>query len=343
MGKFSRAIQFDSHEWFGAFGDIGVLIPIFLSLAVVNGVDLARALLITGTAYITAGLYFRLPLPIQPLKAMAAIALAQGLGLDVIRAASLWMGALFLLLAWSGAIEKVSRLFPRVIVKGLQLGVGLLLIHAAWKLFFPVRLVAIPSIAAIPVLTVNTFWKALFVLVLPQIPLTLGNAVFGARDALEVYYGSRAQRASPRRLCVSLGLINLTAGVFHGYPLCHGSGGVTAHARLGARTAGATIIMGTVCLALAFFFGAQPYEILAKIPRQILGFLLLYVGVCHGRLFLQLKPMRERRVAVAMGLVTFVTGHLGWALGAGLSLHVLEGLMLRRGVLRPLPLHKVTA
>ena len=313
-------IRFDRREWLGAFGDIGVLVPILLSLTVVNGIDLTRALAVAGISYIAAGLYFRLPVPVQPLKAMAAIALAQGLGLNVIRAGSLWMGILFLVLGSTGAIDAAARFFPKVIVKGLQLGVGVLLLRAAWRLLLPTPLPAAPMLSPTPALAPQDFLTSFFVLVLPQIPLTLGNAVFGASDALHVYYGRRARSASPRILSISIGLMNLAAGLFHGYPLCHGSGGVTAHARLGARTAGATILMGTLCLAGALFSGPTAYEVLARIPHPLLGVLLLYVGLCHGGLFLQLDQPGERLLAIAMGLVALFTNRLDWALGMGLLL-----------------------
>ncbi len=316
------AIRFDAREWLGAFGDIGVLVPILLSLAVVNGIDLGRALALTGVAYIGSALYFRLPIPVQPLKAMAAIALAQGLGLNVIRAGSLWVGVILLALVLSGGIRWMARLFPPMIVKGLQLGVGLLLVKSAWKMYFPAVFHGHPSLLALPPLAPRDFWTSLIVLVLPQIPLTLGNAVFGASDALDTYYKERAKSATPDRLCTSIGLINIVVGLLHGYPLCHGSGGVTAHARLGAKTAGATLIMGSVCLALAIFLGEESYRWLARIPPRFLGVLLLYVGAFHCRLAADLEQGHERLVALFMGLVTVFTSHLDWALGMGLMLYL---------------------
>ena len=327
--RIQNPIRFDAREWTGAFGDIGVLFPILLSLAVVNGIDLTRALAVAGAAYIASGLYFRLPVPIQPLKAMAAIALAQGLGLNVIRAGSIWMGIILIVVAWGGGIEVVSRLFPRVIVKGLQLGVGLLLIKSAWKMFLPALPHALPILRAAPTLVPKDFLVSFFVLVVPQIPLTLGNAVFGASDALNVYYGKRAERATPKRLTISIGIINIVAGVLNGYPLCHGSGGVTAHARTGARTAGATIIMGCVCLTLAFFLGQNSYSLLSGIPHSVLGVLLLYAGLFHSGLFLQLEQRNDQAIALFMGVMAVFTSHLEWALGAGLAFYAFQTTFVR--------------
>jgi MFS superfamily sulfate permease-like transporter len=322
----SPAIRFDGREWLGAFGDIGVLVPILLSLAVVNGIDLTRALTLTGLAYIGSALYFRLPVPVQPLKAMAAIALAQGLGLNVIRAGSFWMGVILLALAATGSMKHIAKLFPRPIVKGLQLGVGILLLKTAWKMFAPLRAHAVPSLAPMPPLAPRDFLTSFFVLVLPQIPLTLGNAVFGASDALHVYYGEEAEKASPTRLCTSIGLINIVVGLLNGYPLCHGSGGVTAHRRLGARTAGATMIIGGTCLVLAFILGEGSYRFLSNIPTALLGALLLYVGIFHGLLVLGLERSGEYGMAIAMGAVVLASNRLDWALGVGLAIYAIVNL-----------------
>src|SRR3990172_3052625 len=119
---------FDLQEWSGAFGDLGLLIPIVAALVIRNGFDGTSVLLVFGAAYIVSALYYRLPMPVQPLKAMAAIIIAQGLGVDVVSAAGLLMAAVLLTLAATGAIGPLSRLFTRPVVRGIQAAVCLLLI-----------------------------------------------------------------------------------------------------------------------------------------------------------------------------------------------------------------------
>ncbi|MEE8385112.1 MAG: putative sulfate/molybdate transporter, partial [Dehalococcoidia bacterium] len=127
-------LTFDLQEWSGAFGDLGLLIPIVAALVLTNGFNATSVLLVFGVAYILSALYYRLPMPVQPLKAMAAIAIAQGLGADVMSAGALLMAALLLTLAATGLIEPISRLFTRPVVRGIQAAVGLLLIKAAFKM-----------------------------------------------------------------------------------------------------------------------------------------------------------------------------------------------------------------
>ncbi len=79
-------------------------------------------------------LLYRLPVPEQPLKAFGAIAIAQGLGPTTIAAGALLMGGIFVLLGGSGLLDRVAKIFPRPIIRGVQLSVGLLFCQLAWKL-----------------------------------------------------------------------------------------------------------------------------------------------------------------------------------------------------------------
>lgn len=87
-----------------------------------------------GLTYLGTGLFFRIPIPVQPLKAMAAIVIAQGLSQEVVSAAGLVTAAILLLLAGAGLIRPIATLFSRPVVRGIQLAVGLLLIQAGVRL-----------------------------------------------------------------------------------------------------------------------------------------------------------------------------------------------------------------
>jgi sulfate permease, SulP family len=132
----SRAgsFRFDRAELAGALGDLGVLVPIAVALIVKNGLTPTAVLLPAGLLYVVAGLVYRLPVPVQPLKAFGAIAIAHGFGADDIAAGALLMGMLFLVLGVSGLLDWVSKVFPQPIIRGIQLSVGLLFCQLAWKL-----------------------------------------------------------------------------------------------------------------------------------------------------------------------------------------------------------------
>lgn len=119
-------LRFDAAEWAGAFADLGVFVPIAVALIVVNGLSATAVLLPAGLLYLAVGWFYRLPIPVQPLKAFGAIAISLGLGVDVIAAGSLLMGATFVLLGASGALDAAARIFPRPIIRGIQLSVGLI-------------------------------------------------------------------------------------------------------------------------------------------------------------------------------------------------------------------------
>jgi hypothetical protein len=126
--------RFDHRELAGAVADLGVLVPIAVALIVQNGLMATAVLLPAGVLFLVVGLVFRLPVSVQPLKAFGAIAIAQGLGVDAIAAGALLMGIVFVLLGATGVLDRASRLFPRAVVRGVQLSVGLLFLRLAWGL-----------------------------------------------------------------------------------------------------------------------------------------------------------------------------------------------------------------
>ncbi len=130
----SEPIRFDRAELAGAVADLGVLVPIAVALIVQNGLSVTAVLLPAGLLYVTAGLAYRLPVPVQPLKAFGAIAIAQGFGSSEIAAGALLMGGMFVALSISGLLDRVASIFPRPIIRGVQLSVGLLFCQLAWNL-----------------------------------------------------------------------------------------------------------------------------------------------------------------------------------------------------------------
>lgn len=382
--------QFDWKELSGALGDLGVLLPLLVALITLNGLPTTGVFVGVGLAYILAGAYYHLPMPVQPLKAMSAVAITQGLSGDVIAAGGWWMAAILLLLATTGAIRWVRRLFTRPVVRGIQLGLGLLLIRSGvmlagqsqiipggdeavihlaaypiplnWLLAslaalllggalrgrrWPAALIVL-SFGAITALTVGTvspglgqvklglnlprltlpsasdFLLALLLLVIPQLPLTLGNAVFATVDTARLYFGDRAQRVTPKALLTTMGLSQAVAAAIGGVPICHGSSGLTAHYKLGARTGAAPLIMGTACLALGLFVDGSALPILALIPYPVLGVLLAFVGLQHSLLVRDLTRWDEIVIALSTATVGLATHNLAIGLGVGIVLGQLD-------------------
>src|SRR5439155_3869259 len=118
---------------------------------------------------------------------------------------------------------------------------------------------------------------------------------------------------------------NLASGMIQGAPMCHGSGGITAHYRFGARTPKSSYVIGGVCLVLALF-GRAAIGVLHVIPVAILGVFLVYVGIQHAaylRDIIKRAPMLV--IAVCVGMVSLLTTNLMWGFLTGF---VLQGILL---------------
>jgi MFS superfamily sulfate permease-like transporter len=166
-----------------------------------------------------------------------------------------------------------------------------------------------PDVAA-PTLTLpslhlppaSAFGTAFLLLVVPQLPLTFGNAVVAVNDLAHEYFGTAARRVSPSRVCLSAGIGNAVSAAFGGMPMCHGAGGLTAHVRLGARTAHMNLWLGGGFLALGLFFAAQIPVILGVLPVSVLAAFLAYAGLRHAWLVSDLRGLPLAIALVAGGL-----------------------------------------
>jgi sulfate permease, SulP family len=127
-------MRFDRRELAGAVADVGVLVPIAVALIVSNGLSATAVLLPAGLLYLAAAFVYELPIPVQPLKAFGAIAIANGLGSDEIAAGALLMGVVFVVLGRLRLLDFAARAFPKALIRGVQLTVGLLFLKIAWGL-----------------------------------------------------------------------------------------------------------------------------------------------------------------------------------------------------------------
>lgn len=76
-----------------------------------------------------------------------------------------------------------------------------------------------------------------------------------------------------------MGIMNLPAGLLGAVPMCHGTGGLAAHFRFGARTGGAPIMIGIFFVVIALVLGELGFSLLAIIPQSVLGVLLVFAGL----------------------------------------------------------------
>lgn len=130
-------VRFDRQEWGGAFGDIGTDLPLLLAMIPAAGLDAGSVFVWFGLAQIVTGLVYRLPMPMQPLKAMAVIVIAEGLSGEVLLGGGLAIGAIMLMLSASGLLQWLVRVIPHCVVRGIQLGLGLSLGRLALERYVP--------------------------------------------------------------------------------------------------------------------------------------------------------------------------------------------------------------
>ncbi len=210
---------------------------------------------------------------------------------------------------------------------GLAIGIGMgnyrSLENFGLKMTFP-QLVPLGLPATID------FTFAFFALVLPQIPMTIGNAVLANADLATQYFGDGARKVTGKALCLSMALANLLAFAFGGMPMCHGAGGLAAHYRFGARTAGSNLMIGIFMVTAVLLIGDRLLALFNLIPIAVLGVLLFFAG---GQLALTITDLKKRsEMLVALSI-------LGIALATNLAVGFLAGLVLAvafsRGRLSP--------
>ena len=127
------AIRFTRNEWSGAFGDLGTDLPLIVGMILAAHLDAASVLTLFGTMQILTALRYRIPMPVQPLKAMAALVITQRLSGNILYGAGLAIGVVMLLLTLTGLVDWVARIVPKAVVRGIQFGLGLQLASIALK------------------------------------------------------------------------------------------------------------------------------------------------------------------------------------------------------------------
>ena len=128
-----RPLRFDRNELAGAFGDLGTDVPLIVGMVLAAKLDPASVLVMYGLMQLLTGLVYRLPMPVQPLKAVAALVITQHIQPPVIYGAGLAIGLAMLLITGFGLIDWLNRVVPKSVVRGIQLGLGLQLASLALR------------------------------------------------------------------------------------------------------------------------------------------------------------------------------------------------------------------
>ncbi|MEW8348369.1 MAG: putative sulfate/molybdate transporter [Candidatus Thiodiazotropha taylori] len=308
----------------GAFADLGTFLPIVIGVLALQKVDPTGLLIGFGLFALVVAAVYRRPIPIQPMKVVAAVVITQSLDAQTIAATGFLLGITVVLLSLLGVLDLLARKIPAPVMAGIQLGVGLMLAWAGIELIgtdpwtgivasgllllllvTPLRpaaavilvvgacLWSLSTTAQNPLTDISLAlhtpqwtsfsWHQLGLsaqtILLPQLSLTLTNAILATAAIAGRYFPEEKQRISPTRLGFTTGALNMLLAPFGAFPMCHGAGGLVVQHRFGARTWLAPALFGTTMLALGLLFGPQALQILLLIPLAAVGALLIYAGL----------------------------------------------------------------
>jgi len=341
-----RGVEFSLGELTGAVGDSVTVLPLVVALGALTDASLAHVLLGFGAFQVVWGLRYGLPVSVEPMKALVGLAIAGTLTYGELVAAGLLAGVVLLLAGSMGLVGRVRSAVGRPVVRGVQLGVALLLAGAGLDLAAAEPVVAVGGLgvaalaavvdrrlAALAVLAAGTAvalragtptvsLPALSVLpagaptltrgalsgLAAQLAMTVGNAAVATSLLLEDLYGADV---SADELSRSMGVTNLLAVPLGGVPMCHGSGGLAGKHAFGARTGGANVLLGLGYAAAALVAGLW-----AGFPTAALGVLLLVVAAGLGRVALRDVSGTDRRLVLGVGALSLLAS-VGVAFLAG--------------------------
>jgi MFS superfamily sulfate permease-like transporter len=265
-------------------------------------------------------------------------------------------------------ISQAARLIPQSVIVGLQVGLGVTLGVVAFGMMRQDWMLALPTLALLslsyvwrrgpwavlavgggitagllggaaapePLLSVassSTPEPGRIILsgIIPQLPLTLLNAVVLTAALARSLYGPKAARVSERKLAATSGILNLALAPFGAIPMCHGAGGLTAHHRFGARGIGAPLVMAALCGGAALL-GPRVLDLLAAIPLPVIGALLAYASadLAFSRRLIDARA-DCRPVIAAAAVATFILGAAA-GLVAGVGAEAIRLQLKKRAV-----------
>jgi len=369
-----RDFEFNLRELAGSMGDFGTLFPLAVGFIAINGLNPAGLFIMLGLTNIALGLIYHLPMPLQPKKVIAAVAISNAWSPALIHASGFGLGLMWLLLTFTGLLQKLVDLTPTYLVRGIQLGLGLTLGRQALRMMAPAPLLGVLAVAVVLLLRENRYAPASIVL------MALGVAIVGWRGDLRglrivltlppltppnlrdvwqamllagfaqipltvgnaviataaVIRDTFPEKAvSERKLMLNMGVINTAASFFGGMPMCHGAGGFASQVYFGARTGGAPVMEGLIEVGIGLFLSQSIADLMAAFPMALVGGMLLLVSVQLGLASFRLRGW-SLVVALVTGGVSLLT-NIGIGFLAGLSLAYGVRALRRRGLLPELP------
>jgi len=364
-----KSFEFNLRELAGSMGDFGTLFPLAIGYIVVCGLNPAGFLVMMGLANIVTGLIYRLPMPIEPMKVIAVVAIAQRWSPSMVYASGFAMGIIWLLFAVTGVIGWIARVTPHSVIRGIQVALGILLAIQAFKMISTGWILGIVSILIVLILRKNRYAPAAIVLMILGVAIILVKGkfqqvghpgfylppltTFGLNDIWQaLLLAGFAQipltatnavistssliktywpdrSVSEKRLSLNMGIMNLIFPFFGGMPLCHGAGGLAGQYYFGARTGGTNIIEGVIEISLGLFLASSVADMFSIFPITVFGAMMFLVGI---ELIKFAKDIRWGKDLIPMGvtLVVSLLTNMAYGFVAGLIVHHLIRFIFRK-------------
>ncbi len=253
------------HELWGSFFDLWFLVPLvgLMVNAEQGGTpkNMAVDLLVMGGAWFLSALIFRTAIPLQPLKVWAFLFLILHPTPFVASLSSVILGLLLFLSGQVGVSAFLEKNMSEASLLRVRRSVGLYVRAIAiaslgitffrdFPFLFPSGMLSLfPSslpLSASPLLSV-------FLLVLPQLPVTLVNGVLSTvreRRQSGALTPDGQRRLTGQNLSLWLGMADFSAGLLGGLPFCHGSGNLWIYRRRGVRTVLPSLVSSLVLIGL---------------------------------------------------------------------------------------------
>jgi hypothetical protein len=349
-----------------SLADLGIILPLMLGTAIATGMNAGLALAMLGLFALANGIIYRRPIPAQPMKVVAALAIVGRLDAPAMAATGILLGIALLLLGATGLAGRLKRLVPGTVLYGIQIALaislaitalpllgtkllpamGLLIVFvllkrsgyqtiaflgvlAASLLLFgslpassadaPAWTLALPGLV-LP--NLEAFVAAANHAFLPQLALTLTNALFLTAVIAQEYYPDDKSRLTENRFALSSGAFNLLLAPLGAIPMCHGAGGLVAYHAAGGRSGLPVVALGLGLVAVGVATGPAAAHYLALIPEPAFGVLLLITAtyLFDAKKLLRVSPACRVIIGLVVAAAVFHSMLAGLAAGIVLEL-----------------------
>jgi xanthine/uracil/vitamin C permease (AzgA family) len=357
-----KSFEFNLRELAGSMGDFGTLFPLAIGYIVVCGLNPAGFLVMMGITNIITGLIYRLPMPIEPMKIIAIVAIAQHWTPSMVYASGFGMGIIWIILALTGIIDWIAKVTPNSVIRGIQITLGILLAMEAYKMISTWWMIGIVSIIIVLLLRQNRYAPAAIVLMVIGIVIMLFKGQFVqisspmlvfptfTRFSLKEIWQTLllagfaqvpltatnatiatssliktywpGRNVPARQLAWNQGIMNVILPFLGGMPTCHGAGGLAGQYYFGARTGGTNIIEGLLEITMGLFLSVSIASLFSVFPRAIIGSMMFMIGIELTKFIKDVKPGKDM-IPMAVTIIIALASNMFFGFLAGIIIHYL--------------------